>query len=379
MYRYVIFQNIIAPYKTLLFNELARRIENGFLVAYLSETAGNRDWKVLKDEIAFPFEVLSAGREEEASPLKTAIAARSVLERGDPRVVIVGGYNNLAYWAALRWAIRNRRKSIIIFESHFLDWPRNRLREAVKRQFLARCDAALVDGIRHREYALSLGMVPERIFIKNGTGPVDAEFYGREAERLRPDRDKHCGELGLPSRNFMYVGRFSPEKNLLLLLEAYRRLRASGDSSWGLILLGNGPQRREIERFIRKHSLAGVYLPGFRQKEEVPFYYALGDVLVLPSISEPWGLVVIEAMASGLAVLVSNHCGCYPDAVREGVNGYSFDPRNCEGLVSRMREFTSGQACPDSMGKASVEMARMYTPEVVSEIYLRAFQCVARG
>jgi len=379
VYRYLIFQNIIAPYKTLLFNSLVRVLGRTFLVVYLAETAGNREWKVARDEIAFPYDVLAPGREEDATSLKTAAAAYRILERHGPNVVVVGGYDYLAYWAALLWAKRRRRKAVIIVESHLLDRPRHRARESLKRFFVSRFDAALVDGTRHREYTISLGLPPDKVFIKNGTGPVDVEFYQSATDAFRTDRKRYCSELGLPSRNFLYVGRFSPEKNILFLLEAYRKVRDAGDVPWGLILLGDGPQRSEIESFISKYSLTSVYLPGFRQKEEVPFYYSLSDVLVLPSISEPWGLVVIEAMASGLAVLVSNRCGCYPDSLREGINGYSFDPRDGEELVSRMREFTAGRVNPESMGHASRAMVHDYAPEIVSEKYVRAFRWVMTG
>lgn len=376
MYRYVIFQNIIAPYKTLLFNELARKTGNGFLVAYLAETAGNRDWKVPKDEIAFPYELLSEGREEEASPLWTAVEARRVLARYDPRVVVVGGYNALPYWAAVLWAIRKRRKAVIIVESHRLDRPRTPLREAVKRMLVSRCDAALVDGTRHRDYIAGLGMSPEKIFIKNGTGPVDLSRYRREIGNVKPGKRGHCERLGLPGSNFLYVGRFSPEKNILLLLEAYRRLRQTEDARWGLILVGDGPQREEIRRFVDGNRLPDVHLPGFRQKEELPLYYAVADLFVLPSRSEPWGLVAIEAMASGLPVLVSRNCGCYPDAVREGVNGFSFDPESADGLCSLMRDVVRGRIDLEAMGRASLEIVQEYTAGKAAEMYLRAFRSV---
>jgi glycosyltransferase involved in cell wall biosynthesis len=378
MYRYLIFQNIIAPYKTLLFNSLARVLGRTFLVVYLAETAGNREWKVARDEIAFPYDVLAPGREEDATSLKTAAAAYRSLEYHNPEVVVVGGYNYLACWAALLWAKRRKRRAVIIIESHYLDRPRRRAQEAIKRIFVSRFDAALVDGTRHREYAMSLGLPQEKIFIKNGTGPVDLDFYQSNMARFRPDKERHCRDLGLPPRNFLYVGRFSAEKNIMLLLRAYRKFREGGTARWGLILLGNGPQREEINRFIRDHSLQDVVLPGFKQKEEVPFYYSVSDVLALPSLSEPWGLVVDEAMASGLAVLVSNRCGCYPDLLRDGVNGYSFDPGDCEDLACRMREIASGDADVDAMGRASLEIIRNYTPEIVSEMYARVLRLVGR-
>jgi glycosyltransferase involved in cell wall biosynthesis len=376
LYRYVILQNIIAPYKTLLFNTLSRRMQDPFLVAYLSDTAGNRDWRVAREEIGFPFEVISPGCEEEAAPLRVAAATYRLLVRHDPEVVVLGGYNYPAYWAGFWWARRRGRKVIVIVESHFLDRPRRQYAEWFKRALVSRCDAALVDGTRHREYVASLGLPVEAIFVKNGTGPVDLEFFRTEVDRLRPERENLCSRRGIPPRNFLYVGRFSPEKNIPALLEAYRRVRAGRADGWGLILLGDGPQRKEIEGIVSSRGIPDVWLPGFRQKEELPLYYVMSDALVLPSLSEPWGLVAIEAMAAGLPVLVSNRCGCYPDAVREGVNGFSFDPSDAGALSGRMEAFSSGEADLRAMGRESLAIVQEYGPQPCAGKFLEAFRYV---
>jgi len=113
--------------------------------------------------------------------------------------------------------------------------------------------------------------------------------------------------------NIIYVGRFSKEKNLLFLLSAYKKLNTD---DWGFILVGNGPQYQKLNDFINKNSICNVFLPGFKQKGEIPQYLAVSDVFILASISEPWGLVVNEAMAAGLPVLISKRCGCYSDLIK---------------------------------------------------------------
>jgi len=373
------FQNIIAPYKTLLFNALARKDGGSFLVVYLAETAGNREWKIDKEEIEFPYEVISEGREEDAGRWKSVSKAWNLLERHTPEVVVVGGYNYAAFWVAHAWAKIRKRKSLIIVESHYLDRTRRSIRERMKRAFVSRFDAALVDGTRHRDYAVSLGMPPERVFIKFGTGPIDVGMYDREVARIRPGKAAHCRSLGIPPKNFLYVGRFSVEKNLMALLRAFGRLRKDGFREWGLIMVGDGPQRRDIERFVREGGLEGVFLPGFKQRREVPLYYALSDVFILPSLSEPWGLVVVEAMASGLPVLVSDRCGCFPDAVREGVNGFSFDPNRDRSLSEKMKDIAMGRHDLAGMGARSREMAAAFTPEKAAEVYARAVEFALKG
>ena len=176
-----------------------------------------------------------------------------------------------------------------------------------------------------------------------------------------------CNQYGLSLRNFLFVGRFSPEKNIICLLEAFRKLRAHG-SDWGLILVGNGPQKEEIEKYMNEHDIKNVYLSGFRQKQEIVNFYAVSDVFVLPSTYEPWGLVVNEAMASGLPVLVSKKCGCYPDLIKEGINGFSFDPYDTNQLSVLMGKMAKGNYDLEKMGQAAIDTISDYTPERAARV-----------
>ena len=135
-----------------------------------------------------------------------------------------------------------------------------------------------------------------------------------------------------------------------MLIRAYARYRRLADSRedgqrakdnrpWDLVLLGDGPLKADICRLISDFRLHGhVHLRGFIQYRELPAYYALADAFVHASTTEQWGLVVNEAMATGLPVIVSNRCGCVPDLVAEGKNGFTFDPGSVESLAKLMLE-----------------------------------------
>ncbi|TET73477.1 MAG: glycosyltransferase [Candidatus Aminicenantes bacterium] len=375
-FKCVILQDIIAPYKSLLFNALEKSMGGDFKVIYFGETDRNRQWRVVKKELKFPFEVMFEGKTDEASSTKVAAETYRRLNCYDPQVVIIGGYNYFAYWAALIWARTKKRKVIVIIESHYLDKPRYILKEKVKRLFVSNCNAALVDGTRHRDYTISLGLKSESIFIKKGTGPVDVSFYQRAVSRYKNNKIDLCKKLGIPCNNFIFIGRFSPEKNIISLLRVYKKIKDEVGKGWGLILLGNGLQRKKIEDFINENAVKDILLPGFKQKEEIPFFYVISDVLILPSVSEPWGLVVAEAMASNLPVLVSNRCGCYPDIVYDGINGFSFDPFNDDQLFELMNNVTRGEYNLEDMGKASLQIIKDHTPEKAAEMYLNAINFV---
>jgi glycosyltransferase involved in cell wall biosynthesis len=122
-----------------------------------------------------------------------------------------------------------------------------------------------------------------------------------------------------------------------------------------------------------------VRLPGFKQYAQLPVYYGLAEAFVHASTSEPWGLVVNEAMAAGLAVLVSKQCGCAADLVRDGVNGFRFDPQNVEELAALMsRLWRSPQRCA-AMGQASLRIISYWGLERFGQGFRQAAQMAVQG
>lgn len=130
--------------------------------------------------------------------------------------------------------------------------------------------------------------------------------------------------------------------------------------------------RRSIEEL---HLQECVVLPGFKQYGELPVYYGLASCLILASTSETWGLVVNEAMASGLPVLVSKACGCCEDLVREGENGFSFDPLSVDEMAEKMRMISHGEYDLAKMGQASQEIIANWGCDNFARNLWRAAQC----
>ncbi len=126
---------------------------------------------------------------------------------------------------------------------------------------------------------------------------------------------------------------------------------------WSLVLLGDGPLKSDLCHLISDLGLQdSVLLPGFKQYDELPAYYGLASAFIHASTTEQWGLVVNEAMAAGLPVLVSNRCGCAMDLVKEGVNGFTFDPFNVEQLADLMLKISELGDGRGKMGAASCEI-----------------------
>lgn len=299
----------------------------------------------MPDAHGFERRTLLSGRDPATVPRRELEAAFGRTLGEEPiAAVAVPGWSSRSALALLRWARERAIPAILMSESTAADAPRRALKELVKRRLLRHFAAALVGGAPQRRYLLELGFPGTRIFL--GYDAVDNAHFARGTLA--------AARAGRPPF-FLASCRFVPQKNLLGLLEAYARYRRlAGDAAWDLVILGDGALAPELEaRRARLGLVASVHLPGFRQYDELPSWYGRASAFVLPSTSEPWGLVVNEAMASGLPVLVSRRCGCAVDLVAEGRNGFTFDPHDVVGLAILLHRLAHGGLDLAAMGAAS--------------------------
>ncbi len=337
-----------------------------------SGRAGEYDWDVV--EAAPNFNRLTLfpdgrHREHPLSVLRTRLDR--ALSRADPDAVAIPGWDDPAALAALRWCQEHDVPTVVMSASTALDAERRWWREAVKGRVVRNYDAGLGGGTRHVEYLQTLGMPYERTFT--GYNVVDNAYFAEGSESARASADTLRCEYELPDRYFLAVGRFIPKKNIDGLLRAYVRYRKRADDPWALVLLGSGPLGDDVRRHRREYGLGEhVHLPGFKQYGELPVYYGLADAFVHASRREQWGLVVNEAMAAGLPVVVSDRCGCAPDLVEEGRNGFSFSPSDDGALTEALVRIASPECNQAAMGEASREIIADWRPETFARQLLRA-------
>lgn len=321
-------------------------------------------WRTLRENLDLPITTL-VDTPLEQTPLKKLIRELyKNLEARSPQALVIPGYREPFMRAAARWARKHGAASILMFASTELDHQRVWWKEQVKCQLVRRYyDAGFVNGQASRQYLSKLGMSQSRIWEPSAV--VDNRYFDESSRNILLRADEYRKDARLPERYFLYVGRFYPEKNLVRLLRAYRRYHDLDPGGWKLVMVGDGPQRDELHETARELDLDDIVWSGYKQIEKLPTYYALSSCLVLPSLSEPWGLVVNEAMACGLPVLVSSRCGSAADLVREDVNGYTFDPLSVDELASRMQAVAQLEE-PErqAMVEASRRLISGRTPEV---------------
>lgn len=287
--------------------------------------------------------------------LKTGIFA--ALDAADPTAVAVNGYAFKDSRVCLDWCVSRKRKAILMTETSSADSSRGVLREMAKRVLLRRFNAAICGGKLHREYLLSLGMPPHRIFNKYDV--VDNDYFSTHSSVETDGRTLP----GLEDRRpfFLASNRFIARKNIDVLLTAYKHYRSHTTGGWRLVLLGDGDLEEQLKRRVEDEKIPDVVFAGFRQLEELRIYYASAHCFIHPALSEPWGLVVNEAMAAGLPVIVSKGAGCAPDLVESGENGFLFDPHAPEELSRAMATISGSSDLQPRMSRRSREIISHWT------------------
>lgn len=256
-----------------------------------------------------------------------------VLDTIEPDVVVVSGWSFPESLASIEWARANGRRVVVMSDSQVHDAPRTAFREGIKRRVVSACDAALVAADVHADYVTTLGIDKDAVFV--GYDVVDNIHFAVGADAARLDLELRA-QLDLPERYLLACGRFIAKKNYPRLIETFARCLENCDTGHHLIILGDGPERSRIVEAISAHGVTRrVQLPGFQSYETLPTYYGLSDGFVHVSLTEQWGLVVNEAAAAGLPLVVSAPCGSASTLVTNE-NGRIVDPNDVDAMVGAL-------------------------------------------
>jgi len=234
--------------------------------------------------------------------------------------------------------------------------PRTRRVQALKSVFLRtlfRGTAAfLAIGSHNRAFYNHYGVREEHLY--HTPYSVDNEFFVSEGSKWVLQKSLLKRTLGFPpyAPVVVFSGKLIARKRPMDLLLAYRNLVKEGVQA-GLLYIGDGQLRPELERTASDHGLTYVKVTGFKNQTELPRYYAAGDVLVLSSEFDSWGLVVNEGMLHSMPVIVSDRVGAGKDLVQEGVTGFVYQVGDVSMLTEYLRRLLSDGGMRARMGRAA--------------------------
>jgi glycosyltransferase involved in cell wall biosynthesis len=367
----IVHNQLWAHYKSKLFSEINEIIKNEYpnatfkvlqIALYESSRAGMTDHEPI--HYHYPYEVLFSSSWEEIGFFERFLALLRHFHACKPTVLNITGYFDWAQILLMMYARLRGVRVVLSTESSAADHRRQGAKEWVKARIINMADAYFCFGSSTVEYLLSLGVDEGSIAVKRAA-VVDEEviLHTFLDAQLRLNQQKE-----VPPQNFIFVGRLAPEKNLRALLGAYGNLQKTTPeaASWGLLLVGDGPEKDDLHRFVQDNEIHQVTFTGGYPWHQVPKWLAKSKVLVLPSTSEPWGLVVNEAMVCGLPVIVSDRCGCAADLVAEGRNGHVFDPHNQQELEQAMLFYMKNQDKIELMGDYSRRIIAGFSSQLVA-------------
>jgi len=358
-----IWHNILwSRYKGGVFSELHRECVRRGVVARFFQIAETENVRrgLAKVDLSYhkyPYRLIAEGSYQDIPRLRLIWVLFWSTLTSPADIVVLAGYHKIEYWAQLA-AARVRGKRVMVFcDSTSRDRPRRTFKSLLKRQFFRRCDGFFCYGQRSRDYLLSYRVPPANVFIRCQAAALPHDY---DASRALRNRLGLLRSGGPPT--VLFVGRFAPEKNLPALLEAFRKLRDES-SACVLALVGDGPERAALEAIVTRLALNdAVTFPGALSGEALYDSYAGATCLVLPSLSEPWGLVVNEALSFGCPVVVSDRCGCVPELVVEGVTGFSFAAADVESLATAMARAIEMTREDPSTSERCIQFVSKYTP-----------------
>ena len=373
----IIITNIIAPYRVPLFNRLAKENWLDLKVFFCKSITKDRQWDVPRG-IRFKYRILKG--------ITFSLKGRSYykyrtvhfnpglipgLIKMEPDIVISAEYSIPSIMAS--FYCRAFGKKYISWSEgiYYSDRNISLVQKFLRKIIISNARACIGCSTDSKKQYISLGAKPEKVFISIQT--IDVKSFKRKCEMIRKEgkfQDKRKNN----ERIILYVGSLIVRKGVIHLLDAVKIL-AQKFNNFRLILVGDGVEKNNLRNFCNENIfLDKVHFVGFQQQPNLPNYYAIADVFVLPTLEDTFGVVVNEAMAAGLPILCSKFAGAAGDLIKEGINGYRVDPNDHHKMANYLFKILTNDELRLKMGKASEEIIKNYGIEAATEGFLSAIR-----
>ena len=377
MKKVLLLNNVPAPYFDPLFERLREDSGWSLTICYVTATTSEVGWGAQPlDSPGDRGTRILDGQHPRlkgwlGAPAAATAALVETLARERPDYLISYGYAPLPQAAAVSWAIATGTPYAVIGDANIYAECSTGLRRRAKgawlRQVTRHAAALITVGTANRLFWESYGARPEQLYESRYV--VDNDFFAREVARRREESARLRERMGMNGKAvFLYVGRLVERKGVDLLIGAARRLPGE---EVGVIVAGDGPRGAALKELAggdRRIVFAGRVAPA-----DLPLYYGAADALVLAARAEPWGLVVNEAMACGLAVIAHRHCGATVDLVGPD-NGAVLDSFTVEELTEAMRAIAGDDGRRRRMGEHSRQKIREWSIGAAARGIIRAVQ-----
>jgi len=292
----------------------------------------------------------------------------SEIIKGKYDAIIIFGWNSFSNWLAFLTAFIIKTSVILRAESPLnqeilkAGW-KLKFKKIILGTLFKFISGFLYIGEENRKFYQFYGVPENKLFF--APYAVDNDRFIKEATSDK--RQAIRNKLGMGKKDIvvLFVGKLIGKKRPIDLLKAYKNLeniKTQEHKSIHLIFVGDGALRPELEKYAEENNFKNVHFVGFKNQTELPEYYSIADIFVLPSgLGETWGLVVNEAMCFGLSIIVSDKVGCGKDLVEKNENGFIFPEGNIELLKKYLEILVTDDIKREFFGKKSFEIVKDYS------------------
>jgi glycosyltransferase involved in cell wall biosynthesis len=374
--RVALVTNLLAHYRVPCFHHLVDRMPGQITFFLLTEKMDHRHYVMAEGSDGLPVVRLPGWRWSRPPHDDIHLNDIRPVLRGRFDAVILGAWDEPTYLLLWMGGMFFRQNVMFWVESTAEDGPRCPAKERMKKVLLSRSKGCIVPGKRAFSYCRQLGQAEDRIFT--APNATDRVFFRGQADRLFPIREGLRSEERVQGFVILFTGRLVDHlKSLSTLIKACGWLEKNGRRV-SLLVAGDGPDKRSYQELGSLEGLKDIRFLGTLDHHTLCRYYAMADVFVLPSRSEPWGFVLNEGMEFGLPLVVSEAVGAGPDLVRHGENGFIFPVGDVSSLARDLAVLVDNESLRHRMGQTSRSIIEAFSPENWANGVMQAIEAVMK-
>lgn len=311
MKKILIVFNHPAPYKVRLFNELSKTFD--LHVIFERQKAKDRNKKFyFEDEYKFTTHKIKSFPIGNENVISNGVIKHIKENKYD--LIVMNGYSNFAEIKTIKYLKRNKIPYVLYINGGIIKHRESKLKKAIKTKLISGAQAYLSPDQESNKYLIYYGAQATKIF----NYPYST-IYKSEISEGNDDKNFLRNELGLNyEKVFVSSGQLIKRKNYFALVKEWKNY----PENYGLILLGDGNEKRKIVKFLMENRMNNVILPGFVSREIMFKYFRASDAFLFPSNEDIYGHVVNEALSQGLPVISSKHVNSSIKLIRNGYNGF---------------------------------------------------------
>jgi glycosyltransferase involved in cell wall biosynthesis len=377
MVKIAIIHNIVTPYRLELFERLSKhKYIDELNVFYCLERYNDRNWS-LKYDAEYKYKILP-GYTFTFPIIKLPCSINpsifNEIRNNNYDAVIVCGFTDITTQLAYLSCKINHIPIILwselsgayLFKYHILYNP-------VIKFFLKNSDALVVPSTQSKEYHIKMSASSNKIFISPNTN--DEQRYISKIKKYKENSSVIHEELSVTTtKNIIFVGRFIKRKCVDYLIKAFIEIKAEMDDL-GLILIGDGPEKENLQSLCKDSGVEDVYFTGFVSEEEKIKYYSISNVFVLPSLWDIHPLVLPEAMACSLPIISTTGVASARDVIIDGENGYIVNT----GDVSQLSSAIKNVFCSNDMGLMGKRSLQILNEKYSLDVAVEGIICAIRS